>query len=347
MKIVILGPVVTNSYFGGVATFDEGLAKGLKSIGVEVILTTTQKDAKEQNEEILIKIVNRKSFKTLVESFQPDYIISELAYAKYFMFLNTSAKKIYYLHAFFKQSYYGVIKSKLAVFYQKQMIKHSDLVISNSHFTAMVNREFYGINSNAICEVGLKDDFCQKIDSQYKDVLKEKNSIFFAARLVPAKGANLVIEAARKLIEKGIKCHLYIAGDGPEREKLLSHVSNSNLPITFLGRLDHDQMIAQYAKSEVFISLDRSEPYGIVFLEALVAGCKIVCPVTGGQMEILKDYREYTSYVDVNSINSIADGIQNALESQNNPCLSEEEKNSFTYSAVANKLLNILENKKN
>ena len=43
MKIAILGPVTTKTYFGGVAVFDEELAAGFKHNKWEVVLITNQK----------------------------------------------------------------------------------------------------------------------------------------------------------------------------------------------------------------------------------------------------------------------------------------------------------------
>ena len=45
MKIAILGPVTTKTYFGGVAVFDEELAAGFKHNEWEVVLITNQKKA--------------------------------------------------------------------------------------------------------------------------------------------------------------------------------------------------------------------------------------------------------------------------------------------------------------
>lgn len=45
MKIAILGPVTTKTYFGGVAVFDEELAAGFKHNKWEVVLITNQKNA--------------------------------------------------------------------------------------------------------------------------------------------------------------------------------------------------------------------------------------------------------------------------------------------------------------
>ena len=342
-RIIILGPIVTPTYFGGVATFDEGLAISLSQLECDVILATNQKDATDYIQDLPIKKITRSSFRKLVKEFQPDYIISELGYAKYYVLNKCDAKKIYYLHAYFKRSYYGALKSKIAVLYQKLLIKFSDIVISNSHFTAMINRDFFGIDSDAVCEVGLKDEFCDAV-SRHSSISREERSIFFAARLVPAKGVKLVVEAVRLLSEQNKEYHLYIAGDGPEKEHLLNTIDKLNLPITYLGRLTQNQMVEQYLKSDVFISLDSSEPYGIVFLEAMVSGCKIVCPITGGQIEVLKDFREYVSYVDVGDITSIAAGIDEALNNNTRPQLSQHQKKSFTYRASAIKLLKILEN---
>ncbi len=338
MKIIILGPVVTPSYFGGVATFDEGLGMALANKNNEVIIATDQKDAVEKG---LIKKITHGSFKKLVRDFDPDYILSELGYAKHYYFIKTAAKKVYYLHAFFKQSYYGALKSRLAVFYQKRLIRKSDIVISNSFFTSMINKDFFGIDTYDICQVGVTDYFYEQ-SKRYMSVQKEPNSVFFAARLVPAKGADKVLSAIKLLHRKKPEIKLYLAGDGSEKEKLVKYVEDNKLPVEFLGRLTQDQMIEQYAKMEVFVSLDPSEPYGIVYLEALISNCKIVCPYTGGQMEMLSDYGQSVSYVYQEKPESIAKGIWKALESKGYPNLTNELKQQYTYSHVADELIRIL-----
>ena len=70
-------------------------------------------------------------------------------------------------------------------------------------------------------------------------------------------------------------------------------------------------MYDYYKKSEVFVSLNDSEPMGIVFFEAVLLHCKVVSPFTGGQVESLYDLPVNTRcFVDVDSPESIAEGIE-------------------------------------
>jgi len=339
VKVCILGPVTTPSYFGGVAVFDEGLARGFVDNGCAAFLATDQKDAVENANSIVpVRKIAGRNFKRILEQEKPDYIIAQLAYAKHLFGVKTNAKKIYFLHAFFKRSYYGLVKSALAVIYQKLLIRQCDMVFSNSYFTDMINRDFFDIPSDAVFHVGVSDEFFSQSMS-LMDMPKEKNSIFFAGRFVPAKGVDRLIEAAEILASRNTEYHMYIAGDGPEKKRLTQYVAEKGLPVQFVGRLNQAEIAKQYRKAEVFVSLDISEPYGIVFCEALMSNCRIACPVTGGQIEILNDYPERVAYVNARSAESIANGIEKMLNTNALAELTLEEKERFSYHHIATQMI--------
>lgn len=339
MKVCILGPVTTHSYFGGVAVFDEGLAHGLVENGWSAFIATDQCDVEtNMNSNISVYRIRGRNFKSIVEKEKPDYIITQLAYAKHLFGCKTSAKKIYFLHAFFKRSYYGLTKSILAVIYQKFLIRQCDLVFSNSHFTDMINRDFFNIHSDAVFHVGVSDEFFAR-SLRAMDEPKEEKSIFFAGRFVSAKGIDKLIEAAEILTERNVNYNMYIAGDGPEKKKLTQVIEDKGLPVHFLGRMNQEKIAKQYRKAEVFVSLDISEPYGIVFCEALISNCKIVCPMTGGQVEILSKYTERTAYINAQSAQSIADGIEKMLNTRNTVELTLQKKERFSYRYVASQMI--------
>lgn len=344
MKICILGPVETKTCMGGVAIFDIGLAYALKKENVDVFIATDQRDAvSELDKEVPIHKINMRDFRKLIKVENPDYIITQLAYAKYLYGVKTNAVKIYYLHSFFKQSYYGKLKSVLAVAYQKLLLKKCDLVFSNSYFTEMINNDFFGIKSDAVFHVGVTEHFLNLVNSN-NNIPKKKNSVFFAGRFIPAKGVDKIVLAAKILKERDIDFEISIAGDGPLKESLLEMAKEYNLNINFLGRISQDEIAFKYLESEVFVSLDASEPYGIVFPEALLSGCKIVCPFTGGQVEYLCDYKEYVNFINLRSPESIADGIQKMFEVEGKPVMSDNERKMFTYAGVAKDILSYLLN---
>lgn len=343
MKVCILGPVITKSYFGGVATFDEGLAEGFVENGWSAFLATDQVDSVQSlDARVPVYKINKRTFKDLMKIENPDYIIAQLAYAKYLVGVKTSAKKIYFLHAFFKESYYGLLKSRLAVIYQKFLINNCDLVFSNSYFTEMINNDFFRIKSDAVFHIGVAPDFYKRVEMT-KSKEKVAKSVFFAGRLVPAKGASVLVDAAKLLSEKGVEYKLYIAGDGVQKRELQERIESLNLSVELLGRIEQNEIVEYYMKSEIFVSLDPSEPFGIVFPEALLSECKIVCPITGGQVEYLNKYPKNVSYVDVRSAESVAQGIEQMLNYGERPNLSLEEKQGFTYKNVASKMIAYLE----
>lgn len=338
MKVCLLGPVVTSSYYGGVAVFDEELAQGFIDNGWEAVLATTQKDAKQGN--IPLQVVARNSFQAFLEHEKPDLIIASLAYAKVLP-RKCQAKVAYFLHGFFVQSYYGVIKSFVASNYQKWLVKKCDLVFANSYFTRMVNKEIFGIKADAVFHLGVSKAFIES-SMQDKTIDKIPNSVLFAGRLVKAKGTDTIIEAAYCLKKAGVPFKFFIAGDGPEKSKIVQYAKERNLNIELLGRLDSKKMSEWYRKSEVFISLNPSEPFGIVFPEALISGCKIVCPLTGGQVEYLRDYSNTVAFVNETDAGSVAMGIKELFE-QGNPVTNVDEcKNRFNYKRVATEIIDYI-----
>ena len=81
-------------------------------------------------------------------------------------------------------------------------------------------------------------------------------------------------------------------------------VDEYHLNVVFLGRITQENLAHYYSLSEIFVSLNPSEPFGIVFPEALLSQCKIVCPYTGGQVEYLSDYSKSVAFVDETDENS-------------------------------------------
>lgn len=342
MKVAILGPVTTGSYFGGVAVFDEEIAVGFKKCGCDVVLITNQKDVNAHHEGISIKTINFLTAKNILLREKPDFILASLQYAKYLYTCTTSAKKAYFLHGFFNRSYYGKLASEIAAVYQKLMIRKCNFTFANSYFTKMVNEHFFGIKVDGVFHLGVSRTFASEFDKLCMDK-KEEKTILYVGRLVSVKGINKLIEAIELLQKNGTKYKLFIAGDGPGRDELQNLISKKNLNISLLGRLNQRELIKYYGRSEVFVSLNPCEPFGIVFLEALLARCKIVCPYTGGQVEYLNNYAQRVNFVEETSADSIAHGIEKMFTVDNPPPLSRDVVEQYTYDSVAKRIIEHIE----
>lgn len=347
MKVCILGPVTTRTYFGGVAVFDEQLALGFFQLGYSVSIVTYQKNISLGQLFDCIPVVyirNQSSFSSWLNKEKPDLIIGSLDYPKLLPQNKLSSKIIYFLHGFFTRSYYGFVKSLLAPIYQKYLMRKADFIFANSDFTKMVNQEFFDIHVDKVFHLGVSDDFLSKTEKTnlYK---KEKGNILFVGRLVSAKGVDKLLKAAKMLKDDGIIYNLLIVGDGPDRDKLEQYARNNALNIKFLGKIKHEKTCELYGQSEIFVSLNPSEPFGITFVEALLSSCKIICPTTGGQVEFLQKWNNSVEFVSSDSVTNLYLGIKKLLKSGEYPVLNREEKKVFSYKFIAKEMVEYISRK--
>ena len=215
-------------------------------------------------------------------------------------------------------------------------------MFANSYFTSMINREFFSILTDRVFHLAVSEDVFQRAKlSSMKG--KKENTILFAGRLVSAKGTRLIIEAAKLLWDKGVEYRFIIAGDGPDRNWMEEQTREYGLPVYFPGRVSQTEIAKLYQESEVFVSLNPSEPFGITYLEALLNNCKIVCPCTGGQVEFLQGMPERVEFLLQNEAKDVAEAIADLLKRKEVIPISDETRSQYEYGYVAKQMLYYLE----
>ena len=349
MKICIIGPVYTSYYFGGVATFTESLADGFAKNNHDVKIITDYSERKFTiNGTSILSIFDKPSRKNYkmpkkiakeILKFNPDLVVSSLEYGlsnKIVNNYNFKIKTIHYLHAF-----PSVKRSKLNNFFVNNVTKYicsnSDYTISNSALTSVINSEIYNIPSNEIINVGLGYDFMKEIDKNEETSYDDgKKHILFTGRLVKEKNVDCIIKSFKN-IDDG-RVILDIIGDGKERENLESIASKISKNIKFHGKVSPMEIPRYLKKSDVFISLNPHEPYGIVYLEAMSANTSIVCPKTGGQMDTLINYRDRVRFVNPYNIDDVSNKMKEALELNFKELSKEYIDKEFSYQKVASEI---------
>jgi glycogen(starch) synthase len=111
--------------------------------------------------------------------------------------------------------------------------------------------------------------------------------IVFMGRLVSDKGCDTLLRALSLLKAEGIRPLLTVIGDGPERRTLedLTKELELTAQVMFLGAM-RDGRSREVAKHIVLaIPSKWNEPFGIVALEGIAAGCVIVASSGGGLPE--------------------------------------------------------------
>lgn len=126
--------------------------------------------------------------------------------------------------------------------------------------------------------IDLKEDF--KKDSKFPE-----KTIISAGRLVPWKGFDTLIEAIARMPE----WRLLIAGDGPDKQRLTELVSKNNVTnrVTFLGKLERQELFSQIYRSHIFALLSTFESFSFQVVEAMHIGTPVIAAKIGNLSEII------------------------------------------------------------
>jgi glycogen(starch) synthase len=183
----------------------------------------------------------------------------------------------------------------------------------------------------------------------FADAEKNKD-IVFVGRLVSDKGCDLLIRALHSLALEGRQFSVTIIGDGPERKRLelLVHQHKLNSCVTFTGALRGADLASEISNHKVMVIPSIwNEPYGIVAIEGLAAGCYLIGSSGGGLGEIIS--KVGCAFPNGNEI-ALADSIRNVFSNEEILTNFADQANALlhvhtaTYSAsryikVFNKLL--------
>jgi glycosyltransferase involved in cell wall biosynthesis len=112
----------------------------------------------------------------------------------------------------------------------------------------------------------------------------------FVGRLVPYKGADMLLEASLPLLKSG-RLTLDVVGDGPEMHKLRRNVESEGLQsaVTLAGWVKHDQVQDRLLEADILTFPSIREFGGGVALEAMAVGVVPVVTNYGGLGELVTE----------------------------------------------------------
>jgi glycosyltransferase involved in cell wall biosynthesis len=111
--------------------------------------------------------------------------------------------------------------------------------------------------------------------------------IGFAGRLEPGKGADVLLAAAHRLGERGMRVSVLLIGEGPLRERLQEQSKATGVTAVFAGRQPDIAPLLRLC--EVVVMPSRQEGFGRVIIEAMACGVPVVASRVGGIPETCVD----------------------------------------------------------
>jgi colanic acid/amylovoran biosynthesis glycosyltransferase len=111
------------------------------------------------------------------------------------------------------------------------------------------------------------------------------------------KGQVHLIEACRRLAERGVAFTCRFIGDGPDRERLATLIDTSGLAdrVSLLGRMTSDAVAVELGASDVLVAASvptrggKREGIPVVLMEAMATGLPVVASRLSGIPELVTD----------------------------------------------------------
>ncbi|QAT41124.1 glycosyltransferase family 4 protein [Clostridium sp. JN-9] len=174
---------------------------------------------------------------------------------------------------------------------------------------------------NGVNAVNIEEDLSE---FRKKYALDNEKIVLFIGRHVFEKGIQILIDTVPGILKSYPNAKFVIAGKGPMTEELEDRVCKMGLKekVLFSGYMNDEERDKLYKVSNAAVFPSLYEPFGIVALEAMAAGCPVVVSNTGGLSEIVQ-HKLNGLKVTPGSCDNLRDSI---LEILSNDKLAEQFK---------------------
>lgn len=114
-------------------------------------------------------------------------------------------------------------------------------------------------------------------------------NIISIGRLTRNKGQQILLDALALLAEKKLPIHLYLIGDGPDRQSLMNSVKELKIDrfVTFKGSLNQIEVKKLLSESDLFVLPSFAEGIPVALMEAMAMGLPCIATMINGIPELI------------------------------------------------------------
>lgn len=261
-----------------------------------------------------------KIAKEEVESFKPDIIHAQHLWITPYAAAQTGVPYIVTAHG---TDLKGFVKDKRYHPYALEGAKKAQKIITISKQVHAEVQELYGV-ADSQCDLimnGYDENlFMIKPDLNTEEVLRSfniertsKHLVSFAGKLTHFKGIDVLLKAAKHYEKELDDVMTLIAGNGELYDELTGLKNELGLKnVHFLGHVTQKQLVDLYNIADVSTVPSRTEPFGLVAIEALACGTPVVGTNQGGLPDFITD--KVGTLVPVEDDLGLAEAITNEIQ---------------------------------
>lgn len=234
-----------------------------------------------------------------------------------FQFLSFKGKIVLHWHL-------DIVKQKLIKIgykpFQTHILKKADAIITTSPDYLENSKDLKPYRHKChVIPLGINDSYLfENLEFRKKLTLdyQQKKIVFSLGRLIYYKGFEYLIDTAKYLESDTI---ILIGGVGPLEAKLQKRIKEMNLQgkVKLLGKVPKYELAEYYIRADVFClpSIERSEAFGIVILEAMACSCPIISTSIGSGTSWVNQHQETGLVVPPKDPRELAKAIKHITQS--------------------------------
>jgi glycosyltransferase involved in cell wall biosynthesis len=161
---------------------------------------------------------------------------------------------------------------------------HKTVVVSKNIRSSLIERRIFKENRIEMIHNGIDIP-----ENNRRTVDRGAFVIGSAGRLFPVKDYPLMVEIAKHVRQGADKVRFELAGDGPERPRIMERIQRYGLEESFILKGFIKSMHDFYDGLDLYISTSIHEGIPMSILEAMARRLPIVAPGVGGLGEIVRD----------------------------------------------------------
>ncbi len=267
-----------------------------------------------------------------VDSFKPDLIHAQHLWITPYAAMLTGVPYVITAHG---TDLKGFVKDDRYHTFAIEAASNAEKIITISKQVDEETAQLYKIpdDKREIILNGYDESLFKQVKLSKEAILKEFDVIdqgdcivSFAGKLTHFKGVDVLLKAAKHYEKSSCgKVTTLIAGNGELYGELMRMKEELNLErVHFLGHVNQDTLVKMYNIADVSVVPSRTEPFGLVAIEALACGTPVVGTNQGGLPDFI-DHR-VGRLVEVEDDLELADAIMAELQ-------HEDKKNRGDYCA--------------